>query len=480
MIRKSLLVILASLLTIGPLMTSKTSGQGFPSVSYFSVFSSYTSSHCPFPEQLTYSARIRVTQESNQKRIHVSMCGFLNGNQLGPSPRTQFDFELLSGWAAGVGGSILLGTYPTTREDIPIPGSIFPIRLFRFSFNDEFMLENSTAADNPFLATSSILCQVHGLGNTIPLNPFGPFIGDLTNPFGNTRAYVAVPTDDKNDLQNALRASPYSGFANDPTIDCVFSDCSSITSFEASPSTIAPGGTATLAWDVSGLGSNRVRILPEVGIVTDPTRRNAAIRPNATTSYRLDIVDPTGNPIPCAGERQTVVSVVPTNRFFAWRVERRAPSGGPTPGYVYPPFESQSLQQFEASASQNPSLIEPFNSQAGERLRQWQAFDSDPNQSESLAGQFQQRLRDFNAQSSPEWQNALDEYNRRVAEYNAAQARFQAAHAQWEIDRAAYDKLYAGKKPGETVIGPVIDPTTNRPIRPKVVFGSKYRDIPKN
>jgi hypothetical protein len=220
--------------------------------------------------------------------------------------------------------------------------------------------------------------------------------------------------------------------------------------------------------------------LPTVGVVADATRSNFTVTPSATTTYTLDIVDPAGNPVPCAGSRQTVVSILPANRFFGWRVERRAPVGGPTPGYVYPPFQSESLRQFDVSGGQNPTLVEPFNSQAAELLAQWQSFDSDPNQPGSLAAQFEQRLKDFKGQTSAEWEAALDEYNRRVAEYNAAQARFQAAHAQWEIDRAAYDKLYAGKKPGDSVIGPPIDPTTGQPIRPAIIFDNKYRDIPKN
>ncbi len=373
--------------------------QLFPtqSVSRFSVFSSYFNSNCPFGESLTYAARIEITQEADRKLVRISMCGVLQGNVFGPTPRTQFNFEIFQSGSAAQ-AAVLIRSYPTTIEEVPL-GNGFFLRLFRFSIQDQFILEASGPGDDTFLSTSTTVCQIQGVGNRILLNQFAPVIGDFVTP----RAYVAVPSDDKTALQDALRSSPYSGSVNDPTIDCVFSQCPSISSFGASPSSVSSGGSATLSWDVSNLGSNHVRIFPTVGVVADATRSNFTVTPSATTTYTLDIVDPAGNPVPCAGSRQTVVSILPANRFFGWRVERRAPVGGPTPGYVYPPFQSESLRQFDVSGGQNPALVEPFNSQAAELLAQWQSFDSDVNQPGSLAGQFEQRLKDFKGQTSAEW-----------------------------------------------------------------------------
>ena len=55
-----------------------------------------------------------------------------------------------------------------------------------------------------------------------------------------------------------------------------------ITSFGANPASIAPGGSATLSWSVSGATS--LRITPAVGAVTGSS---VGVRPAATTTYTL-------------------------------------------------------------------------------------------------------------------------------------------------------------------------------------------------
>ncbi len=122
--------------------------------------------------------------------------------------------------------------------------------------------------------------------------------------------------------------------------------CPVAASFTASPTTVAPGQPVTLQWDVSYRYKNKVRIFNTTGntLVGEfaLSSGQTTVNPTTTTSYQLQIVDISGNPVSCFSPLNVTVQINSAPQFF-WIVKRLPIEGkvyppGSPPFYVEPPF----------------------------------------------------------------------------------------------------------------------------------------------
>jgi hypothetical protein len=248
----------------------------------------------------------------------------------------------------------------------------------------------------------------------------------------------------------------------------------------ANPLSISTGGSSTLTWNVSNLGTYHVRIPGTT--VTDSTQSSGSVlvSPATTTTYTLEVFDPATGVVPgCYAPKRVTVFVNATTETWKWRINRQDPTGGFTAGYNYEEFNSYTLAPFEVEAGEDASRKEPYRQQAFDEVTRLLSRDRNPSVPNSLSDQYNTKFNLWSSQQSADWLTALASYNNEVQAYNLRRGQFEAAHQSWQEADATWQSLYGGSTPGSTVISPVIDPATGQPVRPMSVVDTRNRQLPR-